>query len=147
MLKNLRNKLNEKKNKKGFTLIELIIVIAIIAILAALLLPKIGQVKENSNKTSDIANGKKVAEAVVALYAEDKIDAGTFTLTAGSGTAGDRGVGDVLAYMQTAPKGKSKEAGVNGKDFQAVLASDGTVTVTINGVAIYPTPASAFNTK
>ena len=78
MLKNLRNKLNEKKNKKGFTLIELIIVIAIIAILAALLLPKIGQVKENSNKTSDIANGKKVAEAVVALYADDKINAGVY---------------------------------------------------------------------
>ena len=49
--------------------------------------------------------------------------------------------------MQTAPKGKSKEAGVNGKDFQAVLASDGTVTVTVNGVAIYPTPASVFETK
>lgn len=147
MLKNLKNKLNEKKNKKGFTLIELIIVIAIIAILAALLLPKIGQVKENSNKTSDIANGKKVAEAVVALYADDKIDANTFTLTAGSGAVGDRGVGDILDYMQTAPQGKSKEAGVNGADFVATLSADGTVTVTVGGLAVYPTPDTAFDTK
>lgn len=140
MLKNLRNKLNEKKNKKGFTLIELIIVIAIIAILAALLLPKIGQVKENSNKTSDIANGKKVAEAVVALYADDKINAGTFEVGKGDSAELD-------AYIQTAPKGKSKSAGVNGKPFTAVLDSAGTVTVTVGGVAVYPTPASVFATK
>lgn len=140
MLKNLRNKLNEKKNKKGFTLIELIIVIAIIAILAALLLPKIGQVKENSNKTSDVANGKKVAEAALALFAEDKISSGTYEVGAGDSA-------DLDAYIQKAPEGKSKSAGVNGDSFSVTINNDGEVSVTVGGVAVYPTPSSAFDTK
>ena len=146
MLKNLRNKLNEKKNKKGFTLIELIIVIAIIAILAALLLPKLGQVKENSNKTSDIANGKKVAEAVLALYAEDKISGGTWTLN-GNGAAGSDQK-DIEDYLQTVPKGKSKEAGANGQDFSVSISNDGgAVSVSVGGKTVYPTPDTDFNTK
>lgn len=140
MLKNLRNKLNEKKNKKGFTLIELIIVIAIIAILAALLLPKIGQVKENSNKTSDIANGKKVAEAALALFADDKIDAGTYTVGGGDSS-------DLDDYIQKAPEGKSKSAGVNGDPFIVTIDDNGEVSVTVGGLAIYPTPATNFDTK
>lgn len=146
MLKNLNKKLTEKKNKKGFTLIELIIVIAIIAILAALLLPKLGQVKENSNKTSDIANGKKVAEAVLALYAEDKISGGTWTLDGNGAANSDQK--DIEDYLQTVPKGKSKEAGANGKDFSVSISNDGgAVSVSVGGKTVYPAPDSAFNTK
>lgn len=148
MLKNLRNKLNEKKNKKGFTLIELIIVIAIIAILAALLLPKLGQVKENSNKTSDIANGKKVAEAALALYAEDKITGGSTEIELNGNGAANSDQKAIEDYLQTVPKGKSKEAGANKQNFKVQISADGgAVSVSVGGKTVYPTPDSAFNTK
>lgn len=136
MLKNLRNKLNEKKNKKGFTLIELIIVIAIIAILAALLLPKLGAVKENSNKTSDIANGKKIAEAVLAISAEDG------NLTTGSQVEVKSGeaVGD---YLQTVPTAKTKA--LSSKEFKYQLDADGTVKVYAGGQEVYPSPSATFD--
>jgi hypothetical protein len=134
MLKNLRNKLNEKKNKKGFTLIELIIVIAIIAILAALLLPKLGQVKENSNKTSDIANGKKIAEAALALYAEDKV--GDFTSQEVSTSGGTEGKA-IQKYLQTTPEAKTKS--LNKAKFKAEI-SNGVVKVTVGGKEVYPNP-------
>ena len=65
MITNLRKKLQNKSKKSGFTLIELIIVIAIIAILAAIALPKFGQVRENSNKKSDIAKAKDIQRPVL----------------------------------------------------------------------------------
>lgn len=143
MLKNLRNKLNEKKNKKGFTLIELIIVIAIIAILAALLLPKLGAVKENSNKTSDVANAKKIAEAALSLYAEDK-------LTSMDGTYESNST--LTSYLQNASiKTRSKSVGTgSGKSFYVQLDSSGRVTVTADtktGKALYPVPDSDYASK
>ena len=139
MLKNLRNKLNEKKNKKGFTLIELIIVIAIIAILAALLLPKLGAVKENSNRTSDVANGKKIAEAALALCAEDEL------LPGASGTV--TGTDKVCKYVQTEPEGKTSQ--VKGEDFDYSIDANGNVEVSITKsgtkYVVYPTPDSIFN--
>ena len=138
MLKNLRNKLNEKKNKKGFTLIELIIVIAIIAILAALLLPKIGAVKENSNKTSDIANGKKIAEAVLQLAAEDKMTSGTGTVS---------GNDDVAKFLQVSPTGKTNVTGVKGVNFTYTLKDTGEVEVKLGDKVVYPSPDAVFQTK
>ena len=137
MLKNLRNKLNEKKNKKGFTLIELIIVIAIIAILAALLLPKLGQVKENSNKTSDIANGKKIAEATLSLYADDKFSADFTDAEIKQGATGDAGL--IVDYIQSIPTGKSK---ASKKENFKVTLKNGVVTVKVGGKEVYPNPAS-----
>ena len=142
MLKNLRNKLNEKKNKKGFTLIELIIVIAIIAILAALLLPKIGAVKENANKTSDIANGKKIAEAVLALSAEDAALPRDTATTIASTAASDL----VGSYLQTIPEGKTTGA-AKGQKFVYTLTTGGQVTVTVGGKEVYPDPDSVYFKK
>lgn len=136
MIKNLMNKINNKKNKKGFTLIELIIVIAIIAILAALLLPKLGAVKENSNKTSDIANAKKIAEAALSLNAEEKLQPGTFTV--GANTTLDN-------YLQSTPVTKSNVD--KGSSFVVVLETDGSVSVTANSKSLYPTIDSAYNSK
>lgn len=145
MLKNLNKKLTEKKNKKGFTLIELIIVIAIIAILAALLLPKLGSVKENSNKTSDVANAKKIAEAALSLYAEDKMT--SYTGTANACTT-------VKNYLQNADlktKAKSVSGAPKGTDFYLNLNREGVVTVTAgsgnNAKVLYPVADEAYNAK
>lgn len=80
-----------RKNKKGFTLIELIIVIAIISILAALLLPKVGMVKENSNKTADISNAREIAEAALESLSADKIKTGYDTWTELDGSSASSG--------------------------------------------------------
>ena len=151
MLKNLRNKLNEKKNKKGFTLIELIIVIAIIAILAALLLPKLGAVKENSNKTSDIANGKKIAEAALGLYAD-----GTIGDNDVAGVVGNSANNDMKAienYIQSTPVVKSKATSNSGKKFYVTVdKADGTVKVYAAESAdanamVYPSHTAKYDAK
>ena len=136
MVKNLMNKLNKKKNKKGFTLIELIIVIAIIAILAALLLPKLGNVKENSNKTSDIANAKTIANAALTLYSEDSIAAGTYVIT--STATGD--AGEIADYLQTVEtvKANSVASVPRGTNFSVTITASGEVTVTAAGEQVYP---------
>lgn len=142
MVKNLMNKLNNKKNKKGFTLIELIIVIAIIAILAALLLPKLGNVKENSNKTSDIANGKKIAEAALTVLAEDG------QITRGSAIEVDATAADLVGtYLQTVPKGKTN--GYKDKSFYYIVDASGLVKVYLGTTSaskeVYPSVDAVFD--
>ena len=132
------NKIRNRKNNKGFSLVELIIVIAIIAILAALLLPKIGAVKENSNKTSDIANAKKIAEAVLSLNAEDKLE--PFAAKKVSE------VDTLKSYLQNVPKTKSNVE--KNKEFKVSLDANGSVTVTTEGgKKLYPTPATDYDAK
>lgn len=153
MLKNLRNKLNQKKNKKGFTLIELIIVIAIIAILAALLLPKLGSVKENSNKTADIAEAKKIGDAAQTLYAEDKVTGSDDWITIdGTGTGDDKEIEDYLGYTaQSYPTTKSKSVTVDANSkFFVQVKKDGTVNVRVGssgGTLVYPNNTSEYNHK
>ena len=135
MKNNLKNNLKNKK-KKGFTLIELIIVIAIIAIIAAIALPKFGQVRENANIKSDIANAKNIQSAVVALVGDGEISNGaTFTVTS-TDTEGSK----VVNYLQNEPKGKASNA--KGNAFQVEVDSTGNVTVLINEagnpVQVYP---------
>ena len=89
-----------RKNKKGFTLIELIIVIAIIAILAALLLPKVGMVKENTNKTADISNAREIAEAALESLSADKIKTGYNTWTELNGGSASSTSGEVKVAVK-----------------------------------------------
>ena len=134
MLKNL------KKKKKGFTLIELIIVIAIIAILAAVALPKFGEVRQNANIKTDIANAKTIAGAATTLYTEEKLTAGTYTV----------GSNDTLDdYLQSEPKGKT--GNYKGKPFVVTIGADGAVKVYLKGhttaqnVLVYPSGEGVYN--
>ena len=133
MLKNL------KKKKKGFTLIELIIVIAIIAILAAVALPKFGEVRQNANIKTDIANAKTIAGAATTLFTEEKLSAGTYTV--GSSTTLDD-------YLQSEPKGKT--GNYKGKSFLVTIGSDGAVKVYLKGdtteqdILVYPNGTGVY---
>lgn len=132
MITNLRKKLQNKSKKSGFTLIELIIVIAIIAILAAIALPKFGQVRENANQKSDIANAKDIQSAVLSLINDDKIS--TFPVTQTKVESGT-GVGD---YLQTIPSIKSQKIGKGGSFYYTVDNKGDVKIVNKDGKEIYP---------
>lgn len=140
MVKNLKN----KKKKKGFTLIELIIVIAIIAILAAIALPKFGEVRQNANIKSDIANAKNIQSAVVALIGEGKIDNGAnFSVSSSDADGGS----EVASYLQNIPKAKAADA--KGSDFKVTVDAKGNVTILVvegeKDVQVYPVGAGVYS--
>lgn len=99
-----------KKKKKGFTLVEIIVVIAIIAILASLAIPKLGEVRNNANEKSDIANAKTIANATSALIMEGAIKPSTTAVNLGKETTGD--AVRIRGYLQGIPVPKGSE-GVN----------------------------------
>lgn len=144
-----------KKKRKGFTLIELIIVIAIIAILAALLLPKIGAVKEKSNKTADISNAREIAEAALEASSSDKIktDYDTWVKLDGSSASSGSVKQEVQDFIQRTPKTKSKTIPnvPSGSDFYIWVGKDGKIEVAVddgtNKLILYPSQDTAYQSK
>ena len=57
---------------KSFTLIELLVVVAIIGILASLLLPVLGEAREDARRAVCVSNMKQLGVAIF-LYTDDNI--------------------------------------------------------------------------
>jgi prepilin-type N-terminal cleavage/methylation domain-containing protein len=69
----MKKKIETLKAAGGFTLMELLVVIAIIALLAALLLPVLGQAKDQAQRTVDVNNLRQMALGL-AMYSNDNQD-------------------------------------------------------------------------
>ena len=143
MLKNLKN-----KKKKGFTLIELIIVIAIIAILATLAIPKFGQIKNDANFKTDIANAKTIANAATTLMAEGENlfpQSSTVIWVDGTKTENNK----IEEYLQNTPSPKSAGCGV----YKVTSDTKGNITVKMqasesdasHSTELFPNPATSVN--
>lgn len=114
-----------RKKKKGFTIIELIIVLAIIAILSAITIPKFGDIRENANKKSDIANAKTIATVTTSLIADGEITPEkSGKLTINLNAKEDSKAEKIRNYLQVVPKLSNKDG-----DFTISIETNGNVSV------------------
>ena len=129
---------NAKKNK-GFTLIELIIVISIIVVLAAIAVPKYGQIQKDAKIKADVASAKVIADATIALIAQEKITKATYKdgLELTKETQNE-----VTDYLQSVPVAKAVKDNFKVK---IDAATDG-ITVMVGTNEIYPTQKGIYDT-
>jgi prepilin-type N-terminal cleavage/methylation domain-containing protein len=135
------------KKEQGFSLIELIIVIAILAIIAAIAIPNLIGNINNSRQTSDISNGKVVADAVAVAVAQDPDLTQLFDWTVfADGSAVDT-VDAASAVLSDAIPVLQFQTGTYGTTFEVRMLTSGAIEVRSGGgtkVEIFPTPDSAY---
>jgi len=155
-MKNLLNKVWKKE--EGFTLIELIIVIAILAIIAAIAIPNVLSAVDNSRRTTDISNGKMIADAIATVKAKDdgfSGESGFLTMEQAPGHTPTTFEAAIAEQLNSVPTPKYK--GVTGSDIFVVYisttdssikvyaAATGASAVTANEV--FPEPTSDYDNK
>ncbi len=70
MSRSTRHPTNQRQDQPGFTLIELLVVISIIALLIGILLPVLGNAREQARRLSCLVNQRSVTQATIS-YAVD----------------------------------------------------------------------------
>lgn len=145
---------NKKKrflrNEKGFTLVELIVILAILGILAAIAVPNVQNYVQNARITADVADARTIANAIKmqvntnSNYSNFDIPATNFTGTVPAG--GD--VSDAEATMLNEAAAMLEDVPTPRFDtdvtsFTVIVDADD-VTVQIDGVEVFPDPASPY---
>ncbi len=134
----MKNFIKTAKKNGGFSLVELIIVIAILAVIAAIAVPSLLKSVEKSRYTTDIANAKRVAEAVQIHIAE------TEGATIPSGKCEIKATGNTGFVEKVLQKLDGKIPTATSQTFKGNFYFEivnNKVTVTANSKEVYPTPA------
>jgi prepilin-type N-terminal cleavage/methylation domain-containing protein len=78
-----------KRLSKGFTLIELLTVIAIIGILAGIIIPTVGKVRENANRTVASSNLRQIGQSALVFASDNQDKLPNATIVAEGATFGN----------------------------------------------------------